>query len=96
MGVNLWSVIHGVRAFVPIMIEQGAEGHIVNTASRAGLICGPTLGVYRVTKHGVVALSETLYHEMREKGAKIMVSVLCPSFVDTRILDSERNRRNHG
>lgn len=92
MGVNLWSVIHGVRVFVPIMIEQAAEGHIVNTASRAGLICGPTLGVYRVTKHGVVALSETLYHELREKGAKIEVSVLCPSFVDTRILDSERNR----
>jgi NAD(P)-dependent dehydrogenase (short-subunit alcohol dehydrogenase family) len=92
MGVNLWSVIHGVRVFAPIMVEQGSEGHIVNTASRAGLICGPTLGVYRVTKHGVVALSETLYHELRERGAKIMVSVLCPSFVDTRILDSERNR----
>jgi NAD(P)-dependent dehydrogenase (short-subunit alcohol dehydrogenase family) len=92
MGVNLWSVIHGVRVFVPIMIEQGVEGHIVNTASRAGLICGPTLGVYRVTKHGVVAFSETLYHELRERGTKIMVSVLCPSFVDTRILDSERNR----
>ncbi len=92
MGVNLWGVIHGVRVFVPIMIEQGVEGHIVNTASRAGLICGPTLGVYRVTKHGVVALSETLFYELKERGANIMVSVLCPSFVDTRILDSERNR----
>jgi NAD(P)-dependent dehydrogenase (short-subunit alcohol dehydrogenase family) len=92
MGANLWSVIHGVRVFVPIMLEQEADCHIVNTASRAGLICGPTLGVYRVTKHGVVALSETLYHELRERGARIMVSVLCPSFVDTQILDSERNR----
>jgi NAD(P)-dependent dehydrogenase (short-subunit alcohol dehydrogenase family) len=92
MGVNLWSVIHGVRVFLPIMMEQDTECHIVNTASRAGLICGPTLGIYRVTKHGVVALSETLYHELMEKGAKIMVSVLCPSFVNTRILDAERNR----
>lgn len=92
MGVNLWSVIHGVRVFVPRMLEQDTECHIVNTASRAGLICGPTLGIYRVTKHGVVALSETLYHELRERGAKVMVSVLCPSFVRTRILDAERNR----
>jgi NAD(P)-dependent dehydrogenase (short-subunit alcohol dehydrogenase family) len=92
MGVNLWSVIHGVRVFTPIMLGQDTDCHIINTASRAGLICGPTLGIYRVTKHGVVALSETLYHELMERRAKIMVSVLCPSFVDTQILDSERNR----
>ena len=92
IGVNLWSVIHGVRVFVPIMLRQDTDCHIINTASRAGLICGPTLGIYRVTKHAVVALSETLYHEMMERKSKIMVSVLCPSFVKTRILDSERNR----
>jgi NAD(P)-dependent dehydrogenase (short-subunit alcohol dehydrogenase family) len=92
MGANLWSVIHGVRIFAPVMIEQGSDGHIVNTASRAGLICGPGLGVYRVTKHAVVALSETLYHELAQRKAKVHVSVLCPSFVNTQIMDSERNR----
>jgi NAD(P)-dependent dehydrogenase (short-subunit alcohol dehydrogenase family) len=92
MGANLWSVIHGVRIFAPVMIEQGTDGHIVNTASRAGLICGPGLGVYRVTKHAVVALSETLHHELAQRKTKVHVSVLCPSFVNTRIMDSERNR----
>jgi NAD(P)-dependent dehydrogenase (short-subunit alcohol dehydrogenase family) len=92
MGANLWSVIHGVRIFAPVMIKQGTDGHIVNTASRAGLISGPGLGVYRVTKHAVVALSETLYHELVQRKAKVHISVLCPSFVNTRIMDSERNR----
>ncbi|MFC1924026.1 SDR family NAD(P)-dependent oxidoreductase [Chloroflexota bacterium] len=92
MGVNLWGVIHGVRVFVPIMLEQSAECHIVNTASMAGLISGPGIGIYRLTKHGVVALSETLYHELQDIDARIKVSVLCPGFVNTRIVESERNR----
>lgn len=92
MGVNLWGVIHGVRVFVPIMLEQDTECHIVNTASVGGLISSPHLGVYKVTKHGVVTLSETLYHELAQRGAKINVSVLCPAYVNTRIMDAERNR----
>ncbi len=92
LGVNLWGVIYGIRAFVPRMLEQDTEGHIVNTASIAGLVSGPGLGTYRVTKHGVVALSETLYHELALRGAKVKVSVLCPGFVNTRIMDCARNR----
>jgi NAD(P)-dependent dehydrogenase (short-subunit alcohol dehydrogenase family) len=91
LGVNLWGVIHGVRAFAPRLIAQGA-GHIVNTASVAGLICPPGSGAYNVTKHAVVALSETLHHDLRERGAAVGVSVLCPAYVPTGIADSERNR----
>ncbi|HYY98383.1 MAG TPA: SDR family NAD(P)-dependent oxidoreductase [Pyrinomonadaceae bacterium] len=92
LGVNLWGVIHGVRAFVPVMLEQADECHIVNTASMAGLVSGPALGVYKVTKHGVVSLSETLCCELAVIGSKIGVSVLCPAGVNTRVMDSERNR----
>jgi NAD(P)-dependent dehydrogenase (short-subunit alcohol dehydrogenase family) len=92
MGVNLWGVIHGVRTFVPLMLAQDTECHIVNTASLAGLISGPGLGVYKVTKHAVVSLSETLHHELAERGAKVRVSVLCPGIVNTRITESARNR----
>jgi NAD(P)-dependent dehydrogenase (short-subunit alcohol dehydrogenase family) len=92
LGVNLWGVIHGVRVFTPRLLAQGVEGHIVNTASLAGLTCLPGMSVYNVTKHGVVALSETLYHELSMLGAPVGVSVLCPGFVNTRILDSARNR----
>jgi NAD(P)-dependent dehydrogenase (short-subunit alcohol dehydrogenase family) len=95
MGVNLWGVIHGVRVFVPLMLAQDTECHIVNTASMAGLTSGPGAGVYQVTKHGVVTLSETLYHELVECGAKVKVSVLCPAFVNTRILEAARNRPEH-
>ena len=95
MGVNLWGVIHGVRAFVPLMLAQDTECHIVNTASMAGLISGPGLGAYKVTKHAVVSLSETLYHELAERGARVGVSVLCPGFVNTRIMESARNRPGH-
>jgi NAD(P)-dependent dehydrogenase (short-subunit alcohol dehydrogenase family) len=91
-GVNLWGVIHGVRTFVPILLAQGAPGHVVNTASMAGMLSGPGMSVYDVTKHGVVTLSESLYHELRMLGAPIGVSVLCPAWVNTRILDSARNR----
>ena len=92
MGVNLWGVIHCLRKFVPVMLQQGTVGHIVNTGSIAGLMSTPGMGIYHVTKHGIVTLSETLYHELKLKESKIGVSVLCPGFVRTQILESERNR----
>lgn len=92
LGVNVWGVIHGIRAFVPLMLEQGDECHIVNTASGAGLHPRPGLAMYSTTKHAVVALSESMYHELAMSGAKIGVSVLCPAVVNTRIGESERNR----
>jgi NAD(P)-dependent dehydrogenase (short-subunit alcohol dehydrogenase family) len=92
LGVNLWGVIHGVRVFVPLMLAQETECHIVNTASMAGLISCPGLAAYKVTKHSVVSISETLHHELAERGAKVKVSVLCPGIVNTRILESARNR----
>jgi len=92
LGVNLWGVIHGIRTFVPLMLAQGDEGHIVNTASGAGLHTRPFLGMYAATKHAVVALSESMYHELRLTGSKVGVSVLCPAVVNTRIGESERNR----
>ena len=92
LGVNLWGVIHGIRVFVPIMLKQNITCHIVNTASITGLIAGSGLGVYNVSKHGVVSLSETLYYELSEIQAKIKVSVLCPGGVQTKILNSNRNR----
>ena len=91
LGVNLWGVIHGVRAFAPHLIAQD-EGHIVNTASVSGLISPPGSGAYNVTKHGVVALSESLHHDLRERHSRVGVSVLCPAYVPTGIVDSERNR----
>lgn len=94
LGVNLWGVIHGVRTFLPMLLEQG-EGHIVNTASVAGLFSAPFMGPYNVSKFGVVALSETLYHELAMSGTDVGVSVLCPSWVATNIHDSERNRPDH-
>jgi NAD(P)-dependent dehydrogenase (short-subunit alcohol dehydrogenase family) len=92
LGVDLWGVIHGVRAFMPIMLTGGEEGHIVNTASGAGLVPRPDMASYTVAKYGVVALSECLHHQLVERGAPIGVSVLCPGMVNTRILDAERNR----
>lgn len=90
MGVNFAGVLHGVRAFVPRMLENGDEGHIVNTASMAGL--GTASGPYHVSKHGVVVLSEGLYKDFRYAKAKLSASVLCPGWVNTNILDAERNR----
>jgi NAD(P)-dependent dehydrogenase (short-subunit alcohol dehydrogenase family) len=92
LGVNLWGVIHGIHFFVPRMLEQRSEGHIVNTASMAGLTYGPGQSIYKVSKHGVVSLSETLYYELALRGASLKVSVLCPGFVNTNVLDSQRNR----
>src|SRR3954470_11440462 len=91
MGVNLWGVIHGVRSFAPRLIAQD-EGHIVNTASVAGIINPPGTAAYNVTKHAVVSLSETLYHDLRERNSRVGVSLLCPAYVPTGIADSERNR----
>jgi len=90
LGVNLWGVIHGVEAFVPRMIAGGQRGHIVNTASMAGLIASQGLGVYNTSKYAVVGLSETLAKDLKPYG--IGVSVLCPMGVETRIRDSERSR----
>jgi NAD(P)-dependent dehydrogenase (short-subunit alcohol dehydrogenase family) len=92
LGVNLWGVIHGVRTFVPIMLRQGTEAHVVNTASVAGLVSGPFSAPYNVSKYGVVALSESLHYELALVGAQVKVSVLCPGWVNTRIADCERNR----
>lgn len=95
LGVNLWGVIHGVSAFTPLLIEQG-EGHIVNTASIAGMISMPWGGTYNVSKHAVVTLSETLYADLQLVGASnVGVSVLCPGWVQTRIHESARNRPSH-
>jgi NAD(P)-dependent dehydrogenase (short-subunit alcohol dehydrogenase family) len=95
MGVNLWGVIHGARTFVPIMLAQNTACHIINTASINGLLSGVVNGIYHVTKHGIVTLSETLYQELQRRGAQIRVSVLCPAGVNTRIIDSNRNRPAH-
>jgi len=93
MGVNLWGVIHGIRTFIPIMLKQDNECHVVNTASLAGILSDEVgAGIYTVTKHGVVALSEILIRELALVMSKIKVSVLCPGFVKTKIFDSERNR----
>jgi len=92
LGANLWGVIHGIRTFIPIMRAQDTEGHIVNTASMAGLASAPWMGIYNVTKHAVVTLSETLYQELALMGVNVKVSVLCPAWVDTRLMDADRNR----
>lgn len=100
LDVNLWGVIHGVRAFVPRMLAGGDEGHVVNVASVAGLTTSPFLGPYHAAKHAVVALSEGLHHELAAVGARVRVSVVCPGFVRTGLGESARNRpsdrRNHG
>jgi NAD(P)-dependent dehydrogenase (short-subunit alcohol dehydrogenase family) len=97
LGVNLMGVIHGVRLFTPLMLaaarrDPGYEGHIVNTSSMAGLVSAPNMGVYNVTKHAVVTLSETLYQDLRLVTDQVTASVLCPYFVPTGISKSERNR----
>jgi len=91
LNVNLWGVVHGVNTFVPLLIEQG-QGHVVNTASIAGLVASAFLGPYNATKQAVVAISETLYKDLQIAGSAVGVSVLCPGFVQTRIDESERNR----
>lgn len=90
MGVNLFGVTHALRHFIPRMIAKGEEGHIVNTASVAGLLTQPGAATYNATKHAVVAVSEGLHHDLALRGARIRVSVLCPAWVRTRIAESER------
>lgn len=92
LGVNLMGVVHGIRSFVPRMLKQKDECHIVNTASVAGLLAVPASSVYCVSKHGVVVMSECLHHELKTAQASINVSVLCPAFVNTGIADAARNR----
>ena len=97
LGVNVWGVIHGVRLFTPMMLaaakkDSSYQGHIVNTASMAGLLTPPNMGVYNVSKHAVVALTETLYQDLKLVTDQISASVLCPYFVPTGISQSHRNR----
>lgn len=92
LGVNLWGVIHCIRSFVPLMLGQGTPGHIVNTASVAGLLTFHPSALYHLSKHAIISLSEQLQHDLRLRKAPIGVSVLCPGFVNTRIMDAERNR----
>lgn len=97
LGVNLWGVINGVRGFTPMMLDEARrnpayQGHIVNTASMAGLLTPPNMGIYNVSKHAVVALTETLYQDLKLVTDQISASVLCPYFVTTGIHQSERNR----
>jgi len=95
MGVNVYGILHGIRAFVPFMLEQGEPGHVVNTCSMAGLINMPLSGAYSVSKHAALSLTETLYHELRIKQSPVGVSALCPELIRTRIGHSERNRPAH-
>lgn len=97
LGVNLWGVIHGVRLFTPMMLAAAKKdpnwrGHIVNTASMAGLLTPPNMGIYNVSKHAVVSLTETLYQDLKLVSDQLSTSVLCPYFVPTGINQSHRNR----
>jgi NAD(P)-dependent dehydrogenase (short-subunit alcohol dehydrogenase family) len=97
LGVNLMGVVHGVRLFTPMMLaaaeaDPAYRGHIVNTASMAGLLNAPNMGVYNVSKHAVVSLTETLYQDLSLVSDQVSASVLCPYFVATGINDSQRNR----
>jgi NAD(P)-dependent dehydrogenase (short-subunit alcohol dehydrogenase family) len=97
LGVNVWGVIHGVRLFTPMMLaaakaDPSYQGHIVNTASMAGLLTPPNMGIYNVSKHAVVSLSETLYQDLKLVTDQVGASVLCPYFVPTGISQSHRNK----
>jgi NAD(P)-dependent dehydrogenase (short-subunit alcohol dehydrogenase family) len=91
-GVNVMGVANGVRAFTPLMLAQQEPAHIVNTASVAGLLSAPGMGVYNASKHAVVALTETLYHDLKIVGGRVDCSLLCPAFVPTGIANAERAR----
>ncbi len=91
-GVNVMGVAHGVRVFTPIMLRQNEPAHIINTASVAGLLSPSAMGVYNASKHAVVALTETLYHDLQSTGAPVGCSLLCPAFVPTGIANAERAR----
>lgn len=91
-GVNVMGVANGLRAFVPLMLRQNEPAHIVNTASVAGLLAAPAMGVYNASKHAVVGLTETLHHDLAIAGGPVGCSLLCPAFVPTGIADAERTR----
>jgi len=90
MGVNFWGVVHGVETFLPILLAQGEEGHLVNTASMTAVVRASNM--YSVTKHAVLAYSETVYGHLRERGAPVGISVLCPGIIATRLFQGSRNR----
>ncbi|HEX4864073.1 MAG TPA: SDR family NAD(P)-dependent oxidoreductase [Acidimicrobiales bacterium] len=90
LGVNLWGVIHGIRSFLPILLDQN-EGHIVNTASVGGFGCPAYVGPYAASKHAVVGLTLSLFHELEMKGSAVGVTLLCPGATRTNILECERN-----
>ena len=92
VGVNLWGVIHGIHAFLPILKSNEEGGHIVNTSSMAGLVGMPGLGSYTLTKYGVLGLTEVLAKELEEDGSKVGATVLCPGTIHTNIGNSSRNR----
>ena len=92
LDVNVWGVVHGIRTFVPIMAAQDSECHIVNTASMAAVTAMPYSGIYHMTKHAVLGMSESLYHELAFHVPNVKVSVLCPEAINTGIAASERNR----
>jgi len=89
-GVNFWGVVNGVRTFLPIMLAQDADGYVVNTASAVGVVRGSNM--YGITKHAVRALSEALYGQLKQREARVGISVLCPGVVNTRLFAGERNR----
>ncbi len=95
LGVNVYGVLYGIRAFVPIMLEQNEPAHVVNTCSMAGLINTPFSGAYNVSKHAALSLTETLYHELNTLETPVGVSALCPELIRTGIGRSERNRPAH-
>jgi NAD(P)-dependent dehydrogenase (short-subunit alcohol dehydrogenase family) len=92
LGVNVWGIIHGIRSFVPRMLAQGGEGHVVNTASLAGLVSNAYSGPYNTSKFAAAAITESLAHDLKVTGSSIGASVLAPGSVNTRIADSLRNR----
>jgi short-subunit dehydrogenase len=98
INVNLRGTIHGIKSFLPRMLAQDIECHIVNTASTSGLICTDRFGYYQMTKHGIVSLTETLYLQLTARGAKVGVSLLCPRLVKTRALEAAQQRHEslHG
>lgn len=94
-GANLWGILHGIRAFVPRMIAQGTEGHVVNTASVAGLFGAPFGGPYTISKFAAFAATETLANDLLASGSLIRASALCPGMITTNIIDSDRHRPDH-
>ncbi len=95
LGANLWGILNGIRAFVPRMLAQGTEGHVVNTSSVAGILGAPFEAPYSVSKFAAFAATESLAHDLQAVGSRIRASVLCPGIVDTNIVDSDRHRPEH-